>query len=78
MEIWVELLRAGHVDAGEYRKPKYQLRYVSHGRQCVAPIRCGGESKPLGQDAIDAIREYGNKEIRQLSDTEILDSVVMR
>ena len=46
------------LDAGVYYKAVYSLHFERNGRYCSVPVENNGEKRPLGQDAINAMRSY--------------------
>ena len=54
------------------KKPTWQLRIEGYH---AIPLKCSGETKPIGQDVIDAIRGHYDAALLALTDTEILDSI---
>lgn len=73
-KLYVQMVKVGYIDAGEWHKPRWELRY---GKGRYLPLKCSGPDKPLGQDVIDAIRTHGDKAMRAMTDGQILDAIVL-
>lgn len=73
--IRIELTKAGYIDAGQWHKPRYSVRFMRGDTPCAVPISTNrGDKRPIGQDVIDAMAPYIKR--RQVTETELLTAPV--
>lgn len=70
MKLTVVMKRPGNVN----KKPTWQLRIEGYH---AIPLKCSGDTKPIGQDVIDAIRGHYDPALLAMTDHEILENMVL-
>jgi hypothetical protein len=75
-DVRIELKRAGYIDAGEWHKPVYAVRFYRGNQACSVPIskHSGNGNRPIGQDLLDAMESYIQR--GQITASELLSAPV--
>jgi hypothetical protein len=75
MKFYLFPKKAGHIDAGEWRKPVFVASFHWGGATRSIGVPYAGEDMPTGQEFVDAIRQweglYGSIGV---SDGEIMEN----